>query len=78
MSTRIYVDPQIGEGIADLAERLRLAEMDVTELRRMRDQMFVDAYDARAISVTEMGKLSGLRRESVHEAITRTKQRSER
>ena len=64
---------QITSVAADLADIERAAE----QLRLQRDQLFVRAYDTRSISVTEMGRLAGLRRESVHEAINRTKRESD-
>ena len=51
-----------------------LFEMETA--RNRRDDLFVQAYDARMFSVTEMARLSGMRRESVHVAISRTKERT--
>ncbi len=53
--------------------QLQKHEAQAGHLRNERDQLFVAAYDARSISVTEMARISGMRRESVHDAINRTK-----
>ena len=61
------------EDLGKISGLLNEAEYTVEELRINRNRLFVIAYDARAISVTEMARISGLRRDSVHDAIRRTK-----
>ena len=60
---------QLDEVSGALAE----IEAQADALRALRNELFVGAYDQRLLSVTEMARISGLRRESVHEAINRTK-----
>ncbi len=68
---------ELVQEIVEISGGLAIAEQQVRQFRNHRDQLFVTAYDGRKISVTEMGKLSGLRRESVHDAINRIKTREE-
>lgn len=65
---------KIVTALASVSKDLNELEGNAFKLRRKRDELFVKAYDARACSVTEMAKISGLRRESVHAAINRTKE----
>jgi hypothetical protein len=58
-----------------LAEQISGCDDLATYLRHQRDDIFVNAYQNRLMSVTDMGTFSGMRRESVHEAINRAKKR---
>jgi hypothetical protein len=44
--------------------------------RRLRDQMFLDFYERRAMTVTEMSRIAGIRRETVHEAINKARRQA--
>ena len=68
---------ELVDEIVAVTGALALSEAQTRQWRRQRDDLFTKAYDGRKISVTEMGRLSGLRRESVHDAINRTKMREE-
>ncbi len=71
--SKTAIDVPLPDRISKLAEDLAAAEGLASYLRGERNALFVQAYDDRAISVTEMARIAGVRRETVHEAINRTK-----
>jgi hypothetical protein len=58
---------ELGVVVADLNDY----EFHTAKLRIDRDNLFLSAWDMRALTVTEMARIAGLRRESVHQAINR-------
>jgi hypothetical protein len=51
-------------------------EKQAHEARVLRDDFFLRLYNDRAMTVTEMARISGIRRESVHEAINKARERN--
>lgn len=67
---------QISE-LVRLSDLVKTAEDSLRIRRQDRDQMFLDLYEGRVISVTEMARIAGIRRESVHDALNKQRKANE-
>jgi len=56
--------------------QIRVYESALEQAREVRDSLFLELYDTRQFTVTHMANVAGIRRESVHLAINRAKERS--
>ena len=67
---------EIRNGLSEIVAEMDDYGMELDRLRSRRDQLFIHAYDNRALTVTEMARIAGLRRESVHRVINLSKERN--
>lgn len=62
--------------LTDVASQMAQHERDLAIARKARDDLFMKLHDEGTITVTEMARITGLRRESVHEVIRKRKEGS--
>ncbi len=66
-------DRTAGEQLTAFGDAIEASEMATAELRKARNEFFLYLWNSRQMTVKDMSRHSGIRRESVHDALRKAK-----